>query len=301
MSNQFEINANNTSHTLGIAGEAEMSGIFWVKNFISESAFSAIAQPLFYAFGGITLAKMLIESGKSYKDIYIDNIDKNNKDKITQLAELIKTVNNKTENWPSINKYLAKGSAHTLGFIIHLVKTQAADIFNPYSKLKWHERALKLANLAILVVCFGAVTAAISKVAPIIFLSILATSAIAAIYNAGEKLHQAIQNRKTNQKSTKSTISEKAELALTVTNFAATITGVVGLFLFPSMGIVNKASKTMGLAGASLQSSGVALSFRNAYNNWNKKDKTKNVERENQEDSHNERESLLGLDSGSLN
>lgn len=291
MSNQFEINANNTSHTLGIAGEAEMSGIFWVKNFISESAFSAIAQPLFYAFGGITLAKMLIESGKSYKDIYIDNIDKNNKDKITQLAELIKTVNNKTKNWLSINKYIAKGSVHTLSFIIHLIKTQAADIFNPNSKLKWHERALKLANLAILVVCFGAATAAISKVAPIIFLSILATSAIAAIYNAGEKLHQAIKNRKTNQKST---ISEKAELALTVTNFAATITGVVGLFLFPSMGIVNKASKTMGLAGASLQSSGVALSFRNAYNNWNKKDKTKQVTNKRQDNINSEEEILLG-------
>lgn len=294
MSNQFEINANNTSHTLGIAGEAEMSGIFWVKNFISESAFSAIAQPLFYAFGGITLAKMLIESGKSYKDIYIDNIDnidKNNKDKITQLAELIKTVNNKTENSPSINKYLAKGSVHTLGFIIHLIKTQAADIFNPYSKLKWHERALKLANLAVLVVCFGSATAAISKVAPIIFLGILSTSAIAAIYNAGEKLHQAIKTRKTNQTST---ISQKAELALTVTNFAATITGVVGLFLFPSMGIVNKASKTMGLAGASLQSSGVALSFRNAYNNWNKKDKTKQVTNKRQDNINSEEEILLG-------
>ena len=137
MSNQFELNANNTSHTLGIAGEAEMSGIFWAKNFISESAFSAIAQPLFYAFGGLTLAKMLIENGRSYKDIYIDNInedDKNGKDKITQIAELIKTINTATENWLSINKCIVKGFAHTLGFIIHLIKTQVADIFNPNSK-----------------------------------------------------------------------------------------------------------------------------------------------------------------------
>ena len=58
---------------------------------------------------------------------------------------------------------------------------------------------------------------------------------------------------------------------------------VIGLFLFPSMGIVNKASKTMGLAGASLQSSGVALSFRNAYNNWNKNDKPKKLETEKEE------------------
>ena len=37
--------------------ETEMSGIFWAKNIMSESSFAAISQPLFFAFGGITLAK----------------------------------------------------------------------------------------------------------------------------------------------------------------------------------------------------------------------------------------------------
>ena len=61
------------------------------------------------------------------------------------------------------------------------------------------------------------------------------------------------------------------------------------------MGIVNKASKTMGVVGASLQSSGVALSFKNAYSNWNKKDKSKKVKTQIQStgDEGDETENLL--------
>ena len=255
MSNIFEKYAEKTSNTLAVAGEAEMSGIFWANNVMSESAFTAIAQPLFYGFGALTLVKMLIDSGKSYEAIYID---KPKNDLIQQmLSKFIDNTNNTVESWPQPSRLLAKSAAHTLSFIIHFIKTQVADILiNP--ELKWEDRALKLANLAILVVCFGAASAAISQAAPIIFLCILAIAAIANIYKLKEKTRT----------EEASVISEKIDLALTVINFAATITAVVGLFLLPSIGIVSEASKIAGVVGASLQGAGVALAFKNAYNNW---------------------------------
>ena len=259
----YEIKADNAVNILSTGGETEMSGIFWAKNFMSESSFAAISQPLFFAFGGITLAKMLIDSSKSYKKQYIDNKEGNGKkptSDIKSIEYLLSQIESIQGLEPRTKKAL-KGVLHFFGFMAHLIKTQVTDtLLNP--NLKWHERAFKTANLAVLVVTFGAACTAIAKVAPYIFLGILTLSGAAAIYKAGVALKDAFKKKK-------GASSSKWNLGLTITSFASTIVGVIGAFLLPGLGLASTtASKAMSLAGAAVQPTGIALAFKNTKDKW---------------------------------
>ncbi len=256
----YEVKADNAVNTFSTAGEAEMSGIFWAKNFMSESSFAAIAQPLFFAFGGITLAKMLIESSKSYKEQYMDTNTEVKDNTKTLKSLLLKIDNNQSIN--SSAKKALKGTLHFFGFMAHLIKTQISDVLNPNSNLTRCERAFKAANLAVLVVTFGAACTAIAKVAPYIFLGILTLSGAAAIYKASVALKDAFTSKK-------AVSTSKWNLGLTITSFASTIVGVIGAFLLPGLGLASTtASKAMSLAGAAVQPTGAALAFKNTKDKW---------------------------------
>lgn len=261
----YEIKADNAVNILSTGGETEMSGIFWAKNFMSESLFAAIAQPLFFAFGGITLAKMLIDSSKSYKKQYIETNQEGYSEKptsdIKSLKYLLSQIESSQHLEPRTKKAL-KGVLHFFGFMAHLIMTQVADVLNPNSTLTLSQRAFKAANLAVLVVTFGAACTAIAKVAPYIFLGILTLSGAAAIYEAGVALKDAF---KRNERVS----SSKWNLGLTITSFASTIVGVIGAFLLPGLGLASTtASKAMSLAGAAVQPTGVALAFKNTRDKW---------------------------------
>ena len=73
----YEIKADNAVNILST--EVKLKCLESLgKNIMSESSFAAISQPLFFVFGGITLAKMLIDS-KSYKKQHMDNKEGNGK------------------------------------------------------------------------------------------------------------------------------------------------------------------------------------------------------------------------------
>ena len=84
---------------------------------MSESSFAAISQPLFFVFGGITLAKMLIDSSKSYKKQHMDNKEGNGKKPTSDIKSteyLLYQIESSQGLEPRTKKAL-KGVLHFLG------------------------------------------------------------------------------------------------------------------------------------------------------------------------------------------